>query len=350
MPALPPAARARAEAILGDFAGAHPNGEPAGVLAYALANAVEPRAFRPDADGLPTPLPPGAPCPPDGWTVPMPVWRPVDPTPPRLHYAVIDTDPTGASVLTVPRGTRDLLVRPAAGPPYRVELGQRRTLLDLLARLRPAERARWPETPPPGTDWAGDLRRLHVAIVAALLADGAGVEVEPVADAAIRETREEHGFDLADRPERLVRLDLFVEPAPSKRRAGGPIDHWIHAAWVTDFDGVRPRRSVITDEKNPRRLGRRYVEQGTFATLPAMRERLRRARAETAAGGAPSAEVALGIETTAGRLAMLGRIERALVADLRGLGLSVASAEREPPATPRARLAFHPARVPSMKR
>lgn len=315
---------AAARAILGPFVGARPNGAPAGVLACTLAHGVELR------DGHPAP-----------------VRRPADPTPPRLHYAVIETDPAGVPVLTFPRGTQDLLVRPADGPPYRIELGQRRTLLDALARIRPAARARWPDMPR-DTDWDADLRRLHVEVVEALLADGARVEVEPMRQAAARETREEHGLDLDALADRVVRLDLFVEPAPSKRRRGGPIDHWIYAAWLTDFDAVRPRSSVVEEQKNPRRLGRRYVERGTCATLDDMRARLAQARA--AAGPDADPELMLALRVCGGRLDLLARIERALVDRIGRMGIPVASDVGVLPAHPRTRLAFHPERLAATNR
>ncbi len=316
--------RAAARAILGPFAGARPNGAPAGVLACTLAHGIEPREGHP-----------------------VPVRRPADPNPPRLYYAVIETDPAGVPVLTYPRGTQDLLVRPADGPPYRIELGQRRTLLDALGRIRPAARARWPDMPA-HRDWDDDLRRLHVEIVEALLADGARVEVEPMRQTAARETCEEHGLDLDALAERVVRLDLFVEPAPSKRRRGGPIDHWIYAAWMTDFDAARPRTSVVEEQKNPRRIGRRYVERGTYATLGDMRDRLTQARA--LAGPDADAELKLALRVCAGRLDLLARIERALVDRIGRQGIPVASDVGARPARPRTRLAFHPERLADTNR
>jgi hypothetical protein len=49
----------------------------------------------------------------------------------RLYYAAIETNPAGVMVMTLPKGTQDVLARRGAVC-KRVELGQKRQLVELL--------------------------------------------------------------------------------------------------------------------------------------------------------------------------------------------------------------------------
>ncbi|MEZ4450777.1 MAG: hypothetical protein R3B09_14945 [Nannocystaceae bacterium] len=320
--------KARCEAILAGFNG-HPdlpNGRPCGVLAYMVANTRRPRRFALDADGRSRRL--GAREEPGAGerlhVVEVPRLHPGAPEPPRLHYAVIETDPSGVTVATLAKGTQDAIA--TRGDERRViELGQPRQLLallddlerpDLLEGLTDRSRPRWTDL---------ELTRLHRRAVEALLDAGYAVEIEDTFTAAVREAREEHGFDLARERAKVLRVDAFVEVAASKRRPSAPIEHHVYAAWVADFEESLPRVSVIVEEKDQARLGARYRERGVFLTLPAMWRRLAEAQAEAARAPSRRPAVVAELAATRSRLHMLERIERALVADLRRRGVEVRS-------------------------
>ncbi|MCB9762951.1 MAG: hypothetical protein H6739_24330 [Alphaproteobacteria bacterium] len=289
--------RERAERVLSALAGfpTEPSGEPAGVLAWTLAHGTERRWFA-DDEGR--------------YAVDVPVFDPTARAAPAPWYAVIETDPVGVPVLTLPRGTQDLIATlPGRSVPAHIDLGQRASLLDLLEELgAPAPEHARPEPGQPPEVWNPRMCALNLRVVEALLDHGAAVRVESLEETAIRETREEHGFDLDAARPTVLGIRLFETRAACKRHRGGPLRHWVLTAQVSDFDDTCPRRVRIVEDKNPHRLDNTYSEQGTFATLPMMWAHLE-ALAETVE---PTPEQQIGIEVAADRLRMIGRIERAL--------------------------------------
>ena len=161
----------------------------------------------------------------------------------------------------------------------RIELGQKRQLVELLRRLdaEPDLRA-FAVIADASTRREAELERLHVLAIEALLTAGYVVDVETTFEAAARETKEEHGFDVEREQSKVIRVDTFVEAAFSKRRLSKQIEHYVYAAHVSDFDETLPRISEITEDKDPGREGGTYVERGVFRTLPQMWGRARELR------------------------------------------------------------------------
>ena len=299
-----------------------PNGRPCGVWAYMIANATCPVAFAQRADGRVRRLDAAQTAAGDEVThvIDVPWLDPGSLKPKRLYYAAIETNPAGVMVMTLPKGTQDVLAR-RGGACKRVELGQKRQLVQLLCELdaEPDLRA---------FDVIGDasmrreaeLERLHVLAIEALLTAGYVVDVESTFEAAARETKEEHGFDFVREQSKVIRVDTFVEPAYSKRRLSKQIEHYVYAAHVSDFEETLPRASEITEDKDPGREGGTYFERGVFRTLPTM---WRRAHAlHDAIRRDPGQDaVEREVNATTSRLEMLDRIERAVVESLGARGI-----------------------------
>lgn len=303
-----------------------PNGRPCGVWAYMIANRTTAVAFGQGVDGRVRRLGPADTVARDDAThiVDVPWLDPGSPDPRRLYYAAIETDPAGALVTTLPKGTQDVLARRGGGC-TRIELGQKRQLVELLRRLHAEPDLR-------SFDAIGDasmrreaeLERLHVLAIEALLKAGYVVEVESTFEAAVRETKEEHGFDFERERSKVIRVDTFVEPAYSKRRLTKQIEHYIYAAHVADFDETLPRVSEITEDKDPDREGGTYLERGVFRTLPQMWGRARELH-DAIRRQPRHMAIEREVHATTSRLEMLDRIERALVEGLGAHGVVVHS-------------------------
>ncbi|MFJ3927503.1 hypothetical protein [Streptomyces sp. NPDC090022] len=323
VPLVPPLTP-QALAILSTFTGYPdiPNGRPCGLWAYMPANASRAKTFAQHPDGHVEPLAPGR-IPPPGTrthTVDVPRWEPGSRRRPELYYAAIETNPTGIMVPSLPKGTQDLLAR-RPGAFLRVELGQKRRLIQLIETLgaRPdLPGPPHPADPDPCRRRAADLNALHHQLVRLLLEHGFSVEIESPFEAAVRETSEEHGFDLLREADKVGTCRRFVGMALSKRSPRKPIEHFLYAVQVTDFDDTLPRISTIVEEKDPTRDGWQYEERGVFLTLDAMDARLRAAAREVAAEAAsaphsPATSARAGeLRVARSRLAMLRRIERRL--------------------------------------
>lgn len=321
----------KARAILAQFSGYPdlPNGRPSGVWAYTLANSTRRVRFAHTPGGHVRRLPDGVSASKHEvlHSVDLPRLDPSSSRPARLYYAAIETDPCGVSIATMPKGTQDLIAS-KDGARFFVELGQKASLLALLARLcAQAELPKYAHITDASARRAAELDWLHERIIKALLERGYTLEIESMLDTAIRETREEHGFDLCRERERVRRIDLFVEESLSKRLVGRPIAHHIYAAWVPDFEQTLPRVSRIQEEKNPAFEGGFYQERGVYLTLPQMWMRFAEAQAVLArTAGCPGVEaITIELDVTASRLCMLERVDRALVAQLRREGIAVSS-------------------------
>ena len=299
-----------------------PNGRPCGVWAYTIANATVPVVFAQGADGRVRRLGSSETAAREDTThvVDVPRLDPRSPDAKRLYYAAIETDPAGVMVMTLPKGTQDVLARRGAAC-KRVELGQKRQLVELLRELdaEPDLHA-FEIIPDASMRREAELERLHVLAIEALLTAGYVVEVESTFEAAARETKEEHGFDFEREQSKVTRVDTFVETAYSKRRLSKQIEHYVYAAAVSDFDETLPRVSEITEDKDPGREGRTYFERGVFRTLPQMWRRAHELR--DMLGRQPGQSAALReVNATVSRLEMLDRIERALVDSLGAQGV-----------------------------
>ena len=303
-----------------------PNGRPCGVWAYTIANATSPVAFAQGADGRVWRLGSSETAAGDevSHVIDVPWQDPGSPDPMRLYYAAIETNPAGVMVVTLPKGAQDVLAH-RGGDRMRIELGQKRQLVELLRRLDvdPDLRA-FGVIGDASTRREAELERLHVLAIEALLTAGYVVDVESTFEAAARETKEEHGFDFEREQAKVIRVDTFVESAYSKRRRSKQIEHYVYAAHVADFDETLPRVSEITEDKDPGREGGTYVERGVFRTLPQMwarahelRDAIRRQPSQVA--------VERDVRATISRLEMLDRIERALVDSLAAQGVTVHS-------------------------
>jgi len=306
-----------------------PNGRPCGVWAYMVANTTTPTPFVQGRDGrVRRQLEPEALSPGDlRYVIDVPSLQPSSTEPPVLYYAAIETDPAGIMVSTLPKGTQDVVAR-RDGERRVIELGQKRQLVAFLRELGviddPAQWAASAESP---RHRKAQLQRLHVMVIEALLEHGYDVHVESTFDAAVRETKEEHGFDLERESAQVTRVDGFIERAFSKREAAAPIEHYVYAARVRHFDATLPRMSVVTEDKDPGREGQTYTERGLFLTLAQMWQRVADARASRPAlAGQPAQDgIERELRATASRLQMLDRIERTLVTSLGRQGIAVHS-------------------------
>lgn len=229
-------------------------------------------------------------------------------SPAKIFYAAIETDPTGLLVATFPKGAQDLLAT-RGNERLVVEFGQRRDLLSLLESLRGQAGDGYGGNQPFSSDDT-DVQQLHLEVIETLLRQGYDLRMETPFEAAVRETREENGFNLWQSMKHVLRVDMFVEQALSKRRCDVPIEHIIYAAHVSSFTGTTLCHSSITEEKNPDRLGCVYQEYGTFLSLDDMWRKFSAARriVESMQHGREAAELELRV--TESRLEMLGRIER----------------------------------------
>ena len=244
---------------------------------------------------------------------------------PRIYYAAIETNPSGVTVATFPKGTQDAHVF-GEDMTITIEFGQKRQLVDLLKRI-----ATEPDFSELGRieDLAerreAELNKLHVLVIGAILACGCEVRIESMFVAGARETKEEHGFDFDREQDNLVRLDEFIESAMSKRRPNHPIEHYLYAALANGFETTLPRFSTIVEEKNPHREGSRYFEKGVFLTLPEMWEQLARAESEARRGGVSADDpgVSAELRATESRLRLMERLERSLVKALCEEGIAV---------------------------
>jgi hypothetical protein len=308
-----------------------PNGRPCGVWAYMAANRTVTTYFSQLPDGEVVRI--------DGGdldrvrsvdvrAVDVPVLDPEYPSRPELYYAAIETNPADLMVSTLPKGTQDLIARRNQVRRL-IELGQRRQLIELLSELGEEIKIDHGLIDSFRVDMAereAELDRLHMLTIEALLRRGYTLKIESPFKAAIRETKEEHGFDLRAEISKVVRVDEFVELAKSKRRPDG-LEHYVFATQVRDFDTTLPRTSQIVEEKAPGREGHVYIEQGIFLTLSQMWQRFR-----VACRGDDAFDInqhnswrMLELECVQSRLTMLGRIERALIEILREQGLAVSS-------------------------
>jgi hypothetical protein len=260
--------------------------------------------------------------------VDVPVFDLGCPSRPELYYAAIETNPAGLMVSTLPKGTQDLI---ACRDQVRriIELGQRRQLIELLHELGKEIEI--------GCASVGDFRanivtrrieldQLHIFTIEALLRRGYKLNIESPFEAAVRETKEEHGFNLCKEISKVVRVDEFVEFAKSKR-CTSEIEHFVFAAQVRDFDNTLPRTSQIVEEKAPGREGCVYAERGVFLTLSQMWERFHLIHrcVDTLHVNQCDSWRFVELESVRSRLIMLARIERALIEILREQGLAVSS-------------------------
>ena len=264
-----------------------PNGRPCGVWAYMVANATIPVVFAQRADGQTRRLGSETAAREDiTHVIDVPRLDPRSPGAKRLYYAAIETNPAGVMVMTLPKGTQDVLARRGAVC-KRVELGQKRQLVELLREFDAApDLGAFEVIADASMRREAELQRLHVLAIEALLTAGYVVDVESTFEAAARETKEEHGFDFEREQSKVTRVDTFVETAYSKRRLSKQIEHYVYAAHVSDFDETLPRVSEITEDKDPGREGGTYVERGVFLTLPQMWRRAHELR--DAMAGSPA--------------------------------------------------------------
>ncbi|MFD3944623.1 hypothetical protein [Streptomyces sp. NPDC058579] len=321
-PDAAPAPPSEAHRVLSSYTGYPdiPNGRPCGMWAYTMANASRKRTFTQHPDGHVVRHTPGT-RPVAGartYSVDVPYWDPEARRRPALYYAAIETDPTGIMVPSLPKGTQDLLAH-RHGECLRIELGQKRQLMEVVRDF-----AARPELPTlrhgidPALRRMAEINALHEQVVTLLLERGYSVEVESVFRTAVRETREEHGFDFLKEGAKVRNCLAFVGMALSKRSPAVPIEHFIYAVQVDDFDDTLPRVSRIVEEKDPTRDGCVYEERGVFLTLDEMDRRLSDAAARVAAEPASrttttAAARATELRVARSRLAMLRRIEEKLL-------------------------------------
>ncbi len=327
------ASPSQAEVILSQFSGYPnlPNGRPSGVLAYMLANSTRSSAFARKAGGHVRKL--AADGQPEANEtidkIDVPYFDPASDKPCELYYAVIETNPTGIIVATLPKGTQDAHARKIRGKDepdltITVEFGQKKQLIQLLTQISaPPDLSEFEIIKDPMARREAELNTLHLLTIQALLDYGCEVCIEPMFVTAKRETMEEHGFDFTREQDRIIRVDSFIEPAVSKRRPKEAIDHYVYAAHVTDFEATLPQASTIIEEKNPSREGESYFEHGVFMTLPQMRARLETASQQAANDPQlkDSPLIAGELASTESRLQLMERIERTLVKQLRRTGI-----------------------------
>lgn len=312
--------RETAISILKGYVGfpALPTGQPCGALAYTWANRTVTRRFDQSEDGQVTRQ--------DNMFavgqnentryIQVPYMDPHWPVKPQIYYAVIETDPIGILVPTIPKGSQDLLATLETRV-IRVELGQEKQLSELLGELPPADESGSSDSmplPPSTGATHNTLTELHIEVVTRLLALGYVVQIEDTFTAAIRETREEHGFDYMREYYNVVRLQELHEWAISKRSLQTPIQHHLYAVEVSSFEMTLPCKSYIIEDKNPERQGYRYIEQGLFLTLPQMAVRLAILKENL---NKPSSTTAFWthweLEVATSRLHMMGRIQLSIV-------------------------------------
>lgn len=227
-----------------------PTGRPCGVLAYMMGHGLQ-------EIHLPVHTKPA-----ETVTVKAPFFDPSSKCAPEPYFAVIRTNPAGIWVATLPKGAQDLIAT-KPGVEKRYELGQPRDLRQYLLALKADGLSADADC------LSGNVNALHLKLIDCLLEEGYEVRIEDPVEAAIRETREEHGFDLSAGLEYTRSFEFCVEYALSKR-SPDPVAHFLCVIGVTSFDTTRLASSDILEEKNPHMLGNRYREFGTYLTVTDM--------------------------------------------------------------------------------
>ena len=236
----------------------------------------------------------------------VPFFDPTSSVPASVYYAVIETNPAGLFVPTLAKGAQDLI---AVKNEERLvfELGQPRDLVQYLRKL--------------GVNKEWDISNIcprqvddmHSQLIIALLATGYSVRVETPFEAAARETREEHGFDLVRCRDDVMSLRFCTERALSKRRIEAPIEHFLFVAQVRTFDTTLLATSTITEEKNPLYYGNVYQEYGTYLSLNEMWQRYNEAKYRASLDKRLQDRSRMELVVTKSRLALLGRVEALIV-------------------------------------
>jgi hypothetical protein len=267
-----------------------PTGRPCGVLAYMFGHGKQMiNISRPDGSSTEE-------------LVEVPFFDPGSSVPPQPFYAVIETNPVGLLIPTLAKGAQDLI---AVKNEERLifELGQPRDLVRQLRAL--GVNKQWDIS----SNCSIQVNEMHSQMIIALLGEGYTVRVEAPFEAAVRETREEHGFDLERCRNDVVSLRFCTQRALSKRRPESPIEHYLYVAQVKTFDTTLLATSTIVEEKNPLHYGNVYQEYGMYLSLREMWERYK--EAEYCAGANKTLQDRAKVEliVTKSRLALLGRVE-----------------------------------------
>ncbi len=303
---------------------------PNGVIAYAVVNDTKKRT--------------------DG--VEIPYYNPDSANPAKLAYAFCETDRVGVPVVSIPGGTQDVLAH-KDGQEIRVELTKEDNLVAVLAQIGEAN---------PGIK---DVDALEKHTLAKLIEKGWDVAIEPQFVAAVRETSEEQGLDLTNKAAYVGVPKEFERPAMTKRtvqvlekKHGASLDltgakdladvhaviqkaeekvgrdnpdlrspQMLYAVQVPDFENVALANSGEKVEKKIKgRIGAKYYEKGTFATLEGMEAQLEKAvgaAQEQEAGGNSFARQ--DVVATYERLQILKKIEAGIVKDLKAQGVAISS-------------------------
>ena len=272
-----------------------PTGRPCGVLAYMYGHGKQNiRISRHDE-------------PSEDEVVEVPFFDLTSSVPASVYYAVIETNPADLFVPTLAKGAQDLI---AVKNEERLvfELGQPRDLVQYLRELGVSKE--WDIS----INCSSQVNDMHSELIIALLANGYSVRVETPFEAAVRETREEHGFDLDRCRNDVMSLRFCTGRALSKRRLEAPIEHFLVVTQVRTFDTTLLATSTIVEEKNPLYYGNVYQEYGTYLTLNEMWQRYNEAAYRASLDERLQDRSRMELVVTKSRLALLGRVE-ALILD-----------------------------------
>lgn len=180
---------------------------------------------------------------------------------PKIYYSFIKTNPLGLWLNTIPKGAQDLIAV-KFNKEIRFELGQLRTLKENLLNLGV------------NTDKYTQnktlnclVNKMHIDLIIRLKQEGFHVRIEHPFEAAVRETKEEHGFDLNKSWDNVKKLNFYLGYSLSKRLKNIPIAHFIYLCEVLSFNDTILSHSFIVEEKNPLFYGRTYEEFGLYMTL-----------------------------------------------------------------------------------
>jgi hypothetical protein len=174
------------------------------------------------------------------------------------NYAVIKTDRTGHEIYSLPGGGQDILFF-RRGIYQSVELGKRSLQADYLRGVL-------------GVDAPKKLNDERFIDLLAQQSDITNITLETAFNAALREGQEEHGWSYATNRNKIVSEPIEVEHRAILKRSFDfnpprPVAMQVGLVAVESFENTVPWLERKVEGKMKGRKGRRFFEQGDFASL-----------------------------------------------------------------------------------
>ncbi len=240
----------------------------------------------------------------------IPYLDPQSSNPTEIYYGMVRTNRVGIEVAVPPGGAQDILFT-IDNQPHSLELGkpkQQKQLLQDQFNITAHD-----------TIGQDELDRLSVST----LLDSPtvkNVRLESALDAAIHETQEEHGWNLASQKDNVLRIDRFTEQIFVKRSFQSepprPIEISIFAAAITDLPNFQASREDKIENKIVGREGKSFYEQGDWLSLRQLKQQLTDAQQQVQNNPALPGIVNLEIKATQNCIAVIEQIEHTLIQTL----------------------------------